>query len=464
MPSVCPHDRSFLWFFHPFVKSRQGQILVPSPRRDHIRDGLAAIHLARHFPLPAYSDMVLEPSRQLFTPGPNLIVIGQVQMLLDRTRPRVREPRPATVDPRLLGARFDRMVERACLRLQDDPDAVVNTMAQTAHVSGPDGRGLEVDYGVIRRSFLGPHENTLIFEGRHWLGTLGAVLVATNPAFMGPIRSACAALEGFDPTLPVEILVRATFDPVQAGDSNDPFRTTAQPLMIVYNGRFACDLEKGGRWIDQMPWDHVVDAWADTAMASVAPADRTVGRSVLEIECDMTGSGARIRDLCRRHILDRFGKGTLPNSWPAEREEVVRHLISQLDRVRMTFFEMAPWGSRKPAITLPAREKSVLAKERKRFLFTLALHWFAGIRFHPDDETIRALFPDFSALKKRHRGGLSADFKSQINGKMREVFGPLLGPTSGPKETLDILLDGYGRGKHYRIDLKQAGIRVKFRF
>ena len=37
-----------------------------------------------------------------------------------------------------------------------------------------------MDYGLIRRFFCGPTENTIVFEGVNRLGTLGATKVATS--------------------------------------------------------------------------------------------------------------------------------------------------------------------------------------------------------------------------------------------------------------------------------------------
>jgi len=467
MPPVRHHDPNFEWMFQPFVKSRQGQILIPSPPRDHIRDGMAAMLLARHFSLPRYEQIVVEPSRPSLIPARNMLVIGQVKMFLDGAQPGMRQPSPTPVDRRLIGERFGRLIEEACYRHEASP-AVVNSITRASWASGNTPDGKEYDYGIIQRACRGAAENTLVCSGNHWLGTLGAAMVSTDSVYLGIIRRAVSRIEGLDPSLPVEVLVRATFDPLLADGNNDPRAITAVPLEIVYNRRGAARLDVDPeRWVDQRPWDLECDAWEDPTLERIPAAQRMEGRSLLEVEMDLSGCDPELRERCRKHLTGKIGQGECATSWPVDKEELVNYLITCIDRTHMTFHELAPLGPR-PPLDIPGSAGSSTRRDCQRFLLTLVLSLFAGIRFHPDESNIRSLFPEFSRRKsaaaKTGRQGLSTLFKGAVNGRMREIFGRLFGASSRSRGHLEVRLEGVGNEKHYRLRLKQSGVRLKMRF
>jgi hypothetical protein len=168
-------------FYHPFYTSHTGAICGLATVHESIRDGLAAALVARCFPLPEYEGIALEPSRRNIVPHENLILVGSSKLFVNPEAHVTRRGRPVPVQARALADRLARIAEVCCYEfIGKGPRSLRNSITGDTYVEETDETtGRLVDYGVIRRIFHG-HENTIILEGFHRLGTLGVAKAATG--------------------------------------------------------------------------------------------------------------------------------------------------------------------------------------------------------------------------------------------------------------------------------------------
>ena len=449
-------------FFRPFYETRHGQIIGLATPKDPMRDGLAIALLARHFPLPEYEGISVEPSRPSVHPAENVFLVGSSPLFVKAdAHPISGDVLPLCVGERKLGARLRRIDDACCFRFENgDGRKLVNDVTgQVWAPNGDPGTNFRQDYGVIRRVFRGPLENTLIVEGVHRLGTLGAAKVVTSPAALDAIWEAVLQLSAFDESRPLEILVRASFTDEAGHGVYSVDAVQAMPILAVYDRQWTFDLAGGRRWTDQMPWDVHVRMRGDEPPASVGPGADASERPRLEIEADLRHAEAAFR----RHCVALFasladGYGSIPFSTDPLLEAVLEGLAAELDRFRVLLVDDAPFSSSERQTELP-QGQSRIRKVRKHFLVHLALCRLRGRRFRCEPAALRRYFPDFE-------GGASAkpfekQFIGAVPGRMREGFEPLLGEAVRPKD--HVRIDYERRQLDYALRLERASLVVRLR-
>jgi hypothetical protein len=253
MPQQNRDDARF-FFYRPLYVTERGLIVGLATTKEQMRDGLAIAQIARFFPLPEYEGIVVEPGRKSLRSDRNLILVGWAWLFIDPESHQVsgREA-PARVGKKKL-ERIERLYKRCCFQIIDEKAyrVVVNTVTgarfEPSRANRQKPKGHEVDYGVIRRWFRNPAENTLSFEGLHRLGTLAATKVGTDLVYLDVFLEALGKLVDYDDSLPLEILVKAEFDH-DVGDIYSMDDIVATPLALVYNGQYVYDLIDGhGEW------------------------------------------------------------------------------------------------------------------------------------------------------------------------------------------------------------------------
>lgn len=446
-------------FYRPFHETRSGQIISLANRLDPMRDGLAVVLLARHFPVSGYDGIAVEPSRPALHPAGNVILVGSSELFVKPdAHPWSGQLPPLVVGEDKLGDRLRNIKDGCCLRFRNGNGRWLWNSV-TGEKWGPKGElgsPFREDYGVIRRLFRAPFENTIIVEGVQRLGTLGAAKVATSTVALDAVWDAVRRLPDFDESRPLEVLVRATFHD-EAGQcvySVDAVQAT--PLLVVYDRQWVFDLNGTRQWHDQLPWPvHLVmrgDEWPIPVEGVVTDRPR------LELEADLRGADEEFRERCRALFgapLESIPPVTVPD---VALERVLEMLPRWIDRFQLALVEEPPLSSQGRRLEIP-RGHSRIRKLRKLFLVHLILRRLRARRLHVDEAAVHRFFPDF-------RGGESAKpFVSQFIGavpsRLREGFEALLGEASRPKEHVRI---EYGRREAaYALHLDRATQVVRLR-
>ena len=243
-------------------------------------------------------------------------MVGSSELFVDPNAHPISGGRPLGVGKEKLGARVTKVLERCCYHFEGRKIRVlINSVTNQRYVPSQNGgTDVQVDYGVIRRFFRGS-QNTLILEGAHRLGTLGATKVATDPWYLDLIWSALHEIDDFDETLPIEILVRSIYKPQQSQHIYALENITLEPLAIVYDRRWVYDLVEGKGWTDQLPWDVRLRMSDEEPPAHMDEADDDPPIPRLEVEVDLRGS---IRSCARRAwTCSRAGTAVPRRRWAA---------------------------------------------------------------------------------------------------------------------------------------------------
>ncbi len=463
MPYVVKSNCRY-FFFWPFYATGKGHIFGLATPIDHLRDGLAMSQIARFFPLFDFEDVVVGPGRPAGHPAENLILIGSaVVFVKPDAHPISGRELPLSLGEEKLGERIRRILSECCFRLTAQGEReVVNDVTGAVHQPQRDeDGGIKVDYGVIRRVFRGPSENTLIIEGVHRLGTLGAAKVVTTKVYLEAIQEAVKRLENYNDSLPLEILIRSNFTPDRRRDVYALETITAVPLAIVYNRQWVYDLVGEQRWVDQLPWDTelCVVGEGDALSLSFPTGDGPLPR--LELRADLRAADARTRQLCRRVFAFASGRGRRVKQQPASEEEQTRlleFLTSQADRFAMQLVHEAPHGAAVRVEDLP--EGSTRAQRlRKQFLLHLALCRALNRPYLCDEESIARFFPQFEPGASNK--SIPSQFIGSVRGKLHRGFETLLGSDRKPRNYVSLDFDKKLRAYRLRLDRLALVIRLR---
>jgi hypothetical protein len=466
MPHIDPVDSRW-GFYWPFYETRKGQIYALGTPKDDVRDGLALAQIVRLFPLHDFEGIVVEPSRPTIPlVEKNLIFLGSSQLFVDPDAHQISGAPPLSIGDDKLGERLRRIKEQCCYRFKDqEKRALVNTVTGEAYVPARSARAdSEVDFGVIRRLFRGPSENTIILEGVHRLGTLGAAKVATERVYLDAIWAAVTQIDGFDEAQPLEILVQSMFKPKQ----NQVYaieNIAAEPLAVVYSRRWAYDLNERRRWKDQLPWDINLLIEEDAPARAVVWPEHDPPVPRLEIQADLRGLDDATRRLCRDVLPGGNGVpiGKAParqrSSPEAARRLLLDRLTAKSDLFHIELVDTAPWATKVRSTELPDKGHTPIRRQRKQFLTHLALGRALGEAFRCDDNSVRRVFPQFKLGASAK--SLASQFIGSVVGRMRDGFRPLLGDAGRDREYVEI--EHSRKDRTYTLRLNRAALMLKFR-
>lgn len=453
-------------FFRPFYSTRQGQIMGLATRTEPFRDGLAAAHIGRHFPMPEYPGIVIEPSRSHARPAENMILIGSSSLFVDPKAHSISgSSEPWVLRDRRLATRLKRIEKESCFGFEGEGSKRVIVNRVTGERFSPrrdEESGITEDYALVRRVFRGPFENTILLEGVHRLGTLGAAKVVTNDISLTAIDDALRKLDGYNETQTLEIIVRAKFhddlhDVVYSLES-----IRAQPLLAVFNRQWVFDLAEGQRWKDQMPWDLHLCARGGEAPLPVTDGGDSCGLPRVELEADLRQAGAKLRKRVRNVLLGQEFRPavdpTAPSAPSGEERRLLRELVELADLFRIVLVREAP-------ISHAERHEEIhpgsspIRRARKQFFIHLALCRILGCALPVDQDMIREHFPGFSNGNADEK--LRKRFLLGVPGKMRDAFGKILGPFRAPRDFLSIQFTK--TSGVYVMQMKRAGLVLKLR-
>lgn len=451
-------------FFWPFFEYRTGRIFALVNARDDIRDGLAAAQISRYFPLPEFEGIVLEPSRPDIQPAENIILIGDTSLYLD---PKAR--RASGEDPTLrvrearLARRLRKLDEECCYRFAaDGKDRVVlNRVTGERHQPRMNSaRDLEEDYGVIRRLFCGPNENTIALEGVNRLGTLGATKVATSRNTLNEIWNAIGGSDSNIQSCPLEVLVRARFHPRRSEGVYAFENITAEPLAIVVKKQWICDLVDGRRWTDQLPWDYQLSMKNDDPARVLEGKEKDFPVPRLEIRADLGGGDSGIAEVCRKVLPGPNGKPEAKRGPSAETvTRFLEKLTAQAEQFSIALVTRAPWNVGVSVTELPKGKLTRPRLLRKQLLIHMILGHLVGRGFRCDDETVRRYFPKFQPGSSSKP--LAKVFIASVKGKLPEGFESLLGTGTRPKDYLQIEYDKKKQTYTMRLDRIALVVRLR---
>jgi len=449
--------------FQPFLETGRGQVFGLASPRDQVRDGLAFVQIARQFPESRYREIVFEPGCRSIQPAENVMIVGNALLFAPPgTQVPKDEAMHVPVVAALLADRLCRIEAECCFRFEGTKErrCLVNTVTGERFESRIDRRKRVVeDHGVIRCVFRSNVENTTTFEGNHRLATMGVTKVATDDLLLEAVRNAIKQIPHFDGTLPMEILVHATFDDV-AGEGVYTMRdVNAVPVLVVYDRRWVHGLQPGDRWRDQLPWDVVRSAVKDAAATELSSAaDAPLPR--VEIEADLrSANGAR--EVAREFLAatPHRTNGSAPPSPSSREERLLGELMDAIQHFRIELVQEGPAGRGEKRTELPTGQLTRIRTIRKQFFVQLALLRLLGRGFHRSEEAVRTQFPMFGA-------GLADDvylkrFVGSVPGRMREGFFPLFGEAARPRDHLQIDFDR--KAESYTIRLGTVALVLKVR-
>jgi hypothetical protein len=449
-------------FFRPFYRTGMGHIFTLSAPNDHMRDGLAATQISRCFPLPQYPRIKVEPSRPDIQPSENIILVGSAALFIEPQAHPTAGKRPLSVGYPRLGKRIERIQEQCCYQFKGGKRAAfVNRETGESYVpEAKDEQGAEVDYGVIRRVFRGPKENTVVLEGLHRLGTLGVAQVVTTPGLLSAIWDAVRKIESFDDSLPLEILVRTTFHPDLSSGVYAFEAINATPLTIVLNRQWVYDLNEDRQWRDQGPWDVSLLVKGDDPAARVAGATFNPPVPRLEVQANLKDLDPRIQAACRGLPSDMDAISTPVDRRRRKREagRLLEALTRESDRFRMDLVETTPIGGRVKETRLPQRP-SPPRRRRKKYLVHLILCRILGTSFRCDEASLKKFFPE--VVREAGRRDPMKLFTKSVSGKLREGFRPLFERMRKPTDYLQI---EYSRkAGTYELRLDELALVVRMR-
>ena len=449
-------------FYEPFFTTCEGQIFVLSAEKAHIRDGLAALLIVRLFPAGRFEGITIEPSRPSVAVEQNVILVGRASLFLEKELGNAEVPCALPVGYAGLGERLAGIMGGCCYAFEGNGDRILrNTLTgEDFPPTEKDTFGKEVDYGVIRRVFRGASQNTILLEGVHSLGTLGAAKVATSPAFVKEIWDTLDTIPSYDPSLPIEVLVRASFDPAATQGVRTQNNVELRVVNIVYNRNWIYESETHA-WKDQEPYDLVLEIRGDPPRARPLRAAPSADVPVLEIEADLRQLPAATRALCRE-VARRIRPGARPDTAAGKGsfDRFLAELTASSDLFRVSLRGKGRFGGPK-TYPLPINPREIRL-ERKRFLVHLVLALLAGRGFTCREREIRRYFPKLAAMKERDGQTLAERFTARISGRMRDGFLPLLGERRAPTQYIEIHYDR--REKVYRLRLMTLTVVLKFRF
>ncbi|MEW6741298.1 MAG: hypothetical protein AB1486_00950 [Planctomycetota bacterium] len=465
-------------FFWPIYESKRAQMFALACGK-FLRDGLAVSHLARLFPFPVFEDVLLELSRPVSV-GPNIILVGAASLFVKWDPKRYRGPAPNLVGPGL-ARRLERLEPLWCFKFCPDVLwTIVNDVTGKKYTPEPlqptDEKDQE-DWGVIRRCLASPFENTWIFEGVHSLGTLGTLMVVTDHRKMLPIVMAIEKLkmlESFSDALPLEILVRTSYQACVTPGVQAPQAIQATPVKIVYNRKWVYDLLGDQRWRNQEPWSqHILASPVEGVLASptLPPKWETVVPR-LEVHLDLTDLPQSDLDLCRK-VLSTPGGRFVTRASAAEIDAFFGLLRRISHRVHLELHETASKGGTPLCHVLPDRAYG-MKSIRKTYFVELLFGRLLSRPYRFDAASLRQNLPEFArkfpipaGLSEKERQAvdhaLEEAFKGRVNGRMTEGFERLLreGGTT-QKEYVDFLIDSIA--KTYELELFKLSILFKIRF
>ncbi len=458
---VCTMSRhdSRWYFFRPFHETRRGQIIGLATPVDPMRDGLAVSMLARHFPVDGYEGIAVEPSRRALHPAANVILVGSSELFVKAdAHPWSGTMPPLVVGEDKLGDRL-RNIKAGCCFAFANGDGRWLTNGVTGERWGPSGvlgSPYREDYGVIRRVFRAPFENTVIVEGIQRLGTFGAAKVVTNTVALDAVWDAVKRLPAFDESRPLEILVKATFHDHARQEVYSDDTVHAVPLLLVYDRQWVYDLVNGREWVDQMPWQVHLKVRGDEVPSVARGAVHE--RPRLEIEADLRHAAPEFRDLARTLFLSDAPPPAI-GAPDAELDALLALLGPEVDRFRVFLVDEGPFASSTERRQELPRGHSRIRKLRKQFLVHLALRRVRNRRLRCDEASIRRYFPDFEP------GECAKPFASRfigaVPGRMREGFDPLLGEA---KHRRDLVSIEYARRQmDYALHLERAVMVLRLR-
>ncbi|MFQ5702116.1 MAG: hypothetical protein ACE5HU_09750 [Acidobacteriota bacterium] len=456
-----PPDDALFDFYRPFYESGSGQILVLAAPQNHIRDGLAALELARPFPVPQCRTIAIEPSRPTVPPARNIILVGRNTLFIEKNPRGVHGTPPLGVGYANLGDRLERITSHCCYSFEGGATPrILNGLTQVGYEPQERNRfNKRIDFGVIRRVFRGASENTILVEGTHGLGTLGAAMVATSPDHLREIRAALSQIVQRDSSKPVEILVRVTFNPSMSQDVFVPAAIEARPLNIIYDRVWSYDMEAGDRrWVNQEPYDLEVEAWGDEDPLTGPGGGRFHPVPCLEMEADLRRFSRKTREICRRLLRSRYGSFPAPPVEGPDADHLLARLTDASDQFGMTLLEDTSWGIKQTPLPV---SHSTIRLLRKRFLIHVVMCHFLGRRLLCREENIRRYFPELLTRAAPKGQDVTGLLTGAINGRMREGFLPLFGEKRKPTRYMKILMNR--AEKSYHLRLERLGIVLKLR-
>ena len=446
-------------FYEPFYETGSGQILMLSVPKGHIRDGLAAVLIARHFPLPDFPAISIEPSRSTLQPSENLIIVGWSDLFIEREVAGISGEKPVGIGYSKLGHRLEGIDRDCCYAFSGEPRLILNRLTgDTYAAEDRTDLGKRLDYGVIRRVFRDESENTVLLEGIHGLGTLGAAKVATTPSYLAAIRKAVATIEDYDPSRSLEVLVRSTFDPSLHQEVYAPEAIVTEIVNIVYDGTGIYD-KKRRVWLDHEPYDLVLEAGPGISWPFARKRDDGKG-PLLEVTADLRALDAETREMCRKQLSGYSDDiGGPARSHNGLRQTLLSRLTMASDLFRLCLHDVDRHGPR-GRIVLP-KGGSEIRLLRKQYLVHLILCHFLGTRLRCSDAYLRRHLPEVSRRARKHGRSASKEFIATVHGRMREGFLSLLGETGAPKQYLTLLRDPADRT--YRLRLQFLRIEARLR-
>ena len=444
--------------FAPFFRTGEGQIIGLATAREDLRDGQAVAAVARVFPDDRFPGVTVQPSRPTLRVHPNVILIGSANLFLNPRAFQVSGEAPLGVGKSRVGERIEAIDASCCYRFRgSDRRSLSNSV--TGQVYYPHLVGKLVDYGVVRRLYSGTARNSIFLEGVHRLGTLGAVKVATNRVYLDEVWKKIRQISGFDPTLPLEILVRTTFEPRPDRSVYSIDRIAVEPLAVVYDRRLCFDLANGREWFDQLPWSLQIVARGNRKFTTADESDLAT-EPRLEMLADLQELDHRDRELCREAFTPRRTRVSKRLSSRA-RKGLIGRLGTRPDLFQLRIIDSS---QERPSIPgsapLPDKKLTALRRLGKKFLVHLILCRLLGGRFPYDDASIRRAFPEFHP--KSRKSTRSGYFATQVRGKLRDGCQPLLGRVAQSPGYVEICCDK--EAQTYELRLEKAVLVVKLRW
>jgi hypothetical protein len=443
-------------FFQAPFESGRVQILGLASAGEHIRDGMALARVVWLLASKGLPRIVIEPSRSRALLDEDVVFIGATPLFVER-RPsgaaRSADAQIRIVPRSRIGKRLDDLHQRCCYLLaEQDGRVIVNSVTGEVYrpVVNRVDRVVE-DYAVIRRLFQKHHGNTITFEGVHRLGTYAAVKFATDPLYLMGVWDAVGELEVFDESVPLEMLVKATFhdDGGEGVYAHDDVMIT--PLHVVYDRRWIHDLGASDRWRDQGPWDVHLCVQGRGRPQALRPGTRLRSATVLEVEADLTELGKAARERVRSAFASADGK-TRGGAAAEEAGSVVEMLVDQAER-----FETSLVDGQEPA-KLPEGD-SENRGVRKKFFVHLVLCRMLGIGVPCDAATVRRCYPELNGQLSDAQ--LEAAFKLKVRGRMERGFRPVFASrgTAGRRAVINLS----GTPQTYQLRLETAALVLRLR-
>jgi hypothetical protein len=443
------HEEFLEWFFQPFFDRITGQIIGLASPEFNLHDGLAVAQLARFFPLFEFAAIELEPSRQGLAPVENVILVGRTELFVEPGPGK--DPRPVAIGKKLR-ERLGRIDGKCCYALTSEKESVVlNQVTGKKYLPVlNDTEEIQVDYGVIRRLFVGPTENTVVLEGVHRLGTLGVAKVLTNRNYLKDIFDLVQKLEKaegvtLDDAIPLEILVEAKFESEPYGRVFSFGNISARPLAIVYDREWVWEFDGPKRWVNQLPWNISLSLARDEKPRRLsAPEELPKPRMV--IEADLRDIRAETKDLCRKVFLSEGGGASREGE-----DELLRKLAGEYDRFNMTL------TSDRRTDRLPDGADSEIRRNRKVFMLYLSLALLLGRGFPCDEKFIESILP----YDTRETGKTLREYLvGTVVGRLRDGgFRRLLGAAGSDKGFVRIQL----RNDRYELRLERLALALRLR-